>query len=71
VGAELGREMSALLEQLIPEQREVLLLRFAADLDAKEAGDVMGRKPNAIRQLQFRALANLRTLAEDRGMTAP
>jgi DNA-directed RNA polymerase specialized sigma24 family protein len=40
----------------------VLLLRFAAGLDASEAGRVMGKKPNAIRQLQFRALTNVRAL---------
>ena len=65
VTAELSRELRSLLEDLVPEQREVLLLRFAAGLDTKEAGEVMGRKPNAVRQLQFRALANLRAAAGD------
>ena len=53
-------ELHRLLADLPPEQREVLLLRFAAGLDTGEAGDVMGKNPNAIRQLQFRALENLR-----------
>lgn len=57
---ETSEELRAVLAQLVPEQREVLLLRFAAGLDAAEAGRVMGKKPNAIRQLQFRALANVR-----------
>lgn len=66
VHSELSRELRSLLEDLVPEQREVLLLRFAAGLDTKEAGEVMGRKPNAVRQLQFRALANLRSAAGER-----
>lgn len=57
---ELSREIGDLLEELTSEQREVLLLRFAAGLDTNETAEAMGRKPNAIRQLQFRALAALR-----------
>jgi RNA polymerase sigma-70 factor, ECF subfamily len=57
---ELSRELAATLEHLTAEQREVLLLRFAAGLDTNETAETMGRKPNAIRQLQFRALAAMR-----------
>lgn len=59
---ETSEELRRMLGKLVPEQREVLLLRFAAGLDATEAGRVMGKKPNAIRQLQFRALTNVRAL---------
>ena len=58
--AERGGKLRALLEALPAEQREVVLLRFAAELSAGEVGEVMGRKPNAVRQLQFRALESLR-----------
>ncbi len=60
--AELSRELSEMLRRLAPDQREVLLLRFAGGLDAREVGRVMQRKPNAVRQLQFRALQNLRDM---------
>ncbi|MGH2693506.1 MAG: sigma-70 family RNA polymerase sigma factor [Actinomycetota bacterium] len=59
---ETSRELNEMLHTLPPEQREVLLLRFAAGLDAKEMGEVMGKSANAIRQLQFRALSNLRSI---------
>lgn len=58
--AERGSELRALLDRLPADQREVLLLRFAGELSADEVGQVMGRKPNAVRQLQFRALEGLR-----------
>jgi RNA polymerase sigma-70 factor, ECF subfamily len=59
------RAMDQLLDRLSPDQREVLLLRFAAGLDSKEVGRVMKRNENAVRQLQFRALGNLRRLLEE------
>jgi RNA polymerase sigma-70 factor (ECF subfamily) len=61
---ETRRELDDMLRRLPPEQREVLLLRFAVGLDTKETADVMGRRANAIRQLQFRALSNLRALMQ-------
>lgn len=59
---ELKAEMSELVDQLPAEQREVVLLRFAGGLDSIETGRVMNKSPNAVRQLQFRALANLREM---------
>lgn len=55
-------ELESLLDRLAPDQKEVLLLRFGADLDTHETGKVMRRSTNAIRQLQFRALENLREM---------
>ena len=59
---ETSRELRALLVTLPADQREILLLRFAGGLDTYEAGAVMGRNANAARQLQFRALQNLREM---------
>jgi RNA polymerase sigma-70 factor, ECF subfamily len=56
--------LEAMLGRLAPDQREVLLLRFGAGLDTHEAGRVMKRNANAIRQLQFRALEKLREMNE-------
>ncbi len=60
IDLETSRELRSLLVALPDDQREVLLLRFAGGLDSQETGAVMGRNANAIRQLQFRALENLR-----------
>jgi RNA polymerase sigma-70 factor (ECF subfamily) len=59
---EMRDELREALGSLPGDQREVLLLRFAAGLDTKECGEVMGRKANAVRQLQFRALQGMRDL---------
>jgi len=59
---EAGDELREALATLPPDQREVLVLRFAAGLDTKGCGEVMGRNANAVRQLQFRALTGLREL---------
>lgn len=57
---ESRHELDALLLTLPEEQREVLLLRFAAGLDTHETAAVMKKNANAVRQLQFRALQNMR-----------
>ena len=48
------------LSQLTPEQQHVLALRFGSSCSLAETAEIMGKKPNAIKQLQFRALAALR-----------
>lgn len=57
---ESASELSKVMSTLSSDQREVLLLRFVAGLDTDEICHVMGRNPNAIRQLQFRALETMR-----------
>ncbi len=54
-----------LLAQLTDEQREVLLLRYVADLDTATVGAVTGRSPNAVAAITRRALSALRTLIGD------
>ena len=62
----LGRLESARLwqcmDELTAEHKQVLLLRVVAGLSAREVGEVMGRTEEAVRSLQFRALATLRQL---------
>ena len=53
--------VDALLADLTDEQREVLLLRIVAGLTVEETADAVGRRPGAVRALQHRALARLRT----------
>jgi len=61
LAAVLDREvLVGLLAQLTEDQREVVLLRFVADLDTAAVGEVTGRTPNAVAALTSRALATLR-----------
>lgn len=63
--ADAGR-LDALLEALTGEQREVLVLRFAADLDATTVGQLTGRSTNAVAAITRRALLRLREVVETR-----
>jgi RNA polymerase sigma factor (sigma-70 family) len=48
-------------------QREVLVLRVLGDMTIEEVARIVGRSPAAVRQLQKRAVANLRrTVTADR-----
>ncbi|MDQ4125596.1 MAG: sigma-70 family RNA polymerase sigma factor [Actinomycetota bacterium] len=62
VSVESAAELRALLDRLPPEQREVLLLRFGAGLDTNETGRALEKNANAVRQLQLRALRNVRAM---------
>lgn len=55
-------ELIAALGQLTMEQREVVLLRFVADLPIEVVADLTERSPGAIRSLQHRAVAQLSRL---------
>lgn len=68
---ETSQELWTLLHSLPDDQREVLLLRFAAGLDTHETGAVMGKNANAIRQLQFRALQNVRSMSNAPSSVTP
>lgn len=48
------------LSKLTQDQQHVLALRFGSGCSLAETAEVMGKKTNAIKQLQFRALAALR-----------
>jgi RNA polymerase sigma-70 factor (ECF subfamily) len=52
--------VAAALQRLTPDQREVIALRFFAELTPREAAAVMGRQEGTIRGLQFRAIESLR-----------
>lgn len=57
--------VDALLAVLTEEQREVLLLRIVAGLSVDETAQTVRRRPGAVRALQHRALARLRTSLAD------
>lgn len=53
--------------KLTDEQKELVTLKFLQGLSNAEIGEITGRKPAAIRGLQFRALSSLRRILEDGG----
>lgn len=55
-----GSDLADAVASLPETQRSCILLRFVADMSIDQVADVMERTPNAIKQLQFRALSNLR-----------
>lgn len=58
------KEQFALIQEamhtLTSEQQHVLALRFGSSYSLKETAQVLGKKPNAVKALQFRALQTLR-----------
>jgi RNA polymerase sigma-70 factor (ECF subfamily) len=54
-----GTRVMAALQQLSPDQREVLLLRMAAGLTAPEVAAVLHKTTGAVKALQHRGLASL------------
>ena len=62
--ARLGSsEVEHLLAAATPEQREVLLLRYVADLTLHEVAAVLGKEYNAVKALHRRAMGALREQA--------
>jgi RNA polymerase sigma-70 factor (ECF subfamily) len=55
------------IRELTPEQQHVLALRFAEEYSLEETAGVMRKSVNAIKALQFRAIAALRRILEDKG----
>lgn len=55
------------IRQLTVDQQEVLILRFGQRLSLQETADIMGRKANAVKQLQLRALESLRRTLRQMG----
>src|SRR3990170_4331000 len=63
---ERQREVRRAMRYLTSEQQHVLALRFGGEYTLEETAEMMGRKVNAIKALQFRALGTLRRhLAQD------
>ncbi len=53
------------LNQLNPEQREVIELRFMAELSPVEIAGIVGKKEGTVRIIQFRALKKLKEILGD------
>lgn len=57
---EAREALVAAVDRLSPDQRDVVMLRFFLGRSIREVADHLGRSNGAIKQLQLRALANLR-----------
>jgi RNA polymerase sigma-70 factor (ECF subfamily) len=53
-----------LVDQLPKDQRRVIAMRFAEEKSIREIAQALGRSEGAVKQLQFRALQNLRARVE-------
>jgi RNA polymerase sigma-70 factor, ECF subfamily len=60
IAADTRRSVHDLLATLNSDQREVVRLRVLEGRPTEEVAEIMGRSPNAIRQLQYRAISALR-----------
>jgi RNA polymerase sigma-70 factor (ECF subfamily) len=60
------RRMSAAFAQLSAGDQEVLELRVLSGLTSEEVGQILGKKAEAVRTAQSRALARLRTMVAER-----
>jgi RNA polymerase sigma factor (sigma-70 family) len=66
----LDPELAAALGQLTHDQREVVVLRFVADLPLEAVAAVTRRRVGAVKALQHRALENLRAAVSPPGPSA-
>jgi RNA polymerase sigma-70 factor (ECF subfamily) len=61
---ESAREVQGALDRLPEDYRRVVLLRYREERPFEEIAQLMGRSPNAVRQLWLRALDRLQTHLE-------
>ena len=54
--------------RLVPDQADVLLLRILGDLTVDQVGEVLGKSPGAVKQLQRRGLDAVRRLLATEGV---
>ena len=57
-----------LCAQLVPDQRDVILLRVVADLTVDQVAQVLGKTPGAVKALQRRGFEALRRVIERQGV---
>ena len=62
--APIDDELLAALRSLTDEQREVVVLRFVADLPLRDVARVVGKRSGAVKMLQLRGLEALRAQLE-------
>ncbi|MEO1287446.1 MAG: sigma-70 family RNA polymerase sigma factor [Chloroflexota bacterium] len=69
VNQELNADaLRASLQELSPDQQEVILLRFDQQLSLRETADILGKNINTVKALQFRAVNRLRDVLQRAGV---
>jgi RNA polymerase sigma-70 factor (ECF subfamily) len=63
-----GDRVRELCDRLVPDQRDVLLLRLVADLSIEQIADMLGKSKGAVKALQRRGLAAVGRLLEREGV---
>jgi len=58
-----------LCDQLVPDQRDVLLLRMVGDLSLEQTAEALGKSVGAVKALQHRSVAALRRLLAREGVS--
>jgi RNA polymerase sigma-70 factor, ECF subfamily len=53
-------QLFRMVDELAADQKRVLVMRFADEMSIHEIAEALGRSEGAVKQLQFRALENLR-----------
>ena len=59
-----AEDLAGLIKRLSPDQQDVIALRFLAGLKLNETAAMLGKKENAIKALQHRALEALKKIIE-------
>ena len=59
------RQVREALHRLTEEQQHTLALRFSQDFSLEETAHILGKSVNAVKVLQFRAIASLRRILEE------
>ena len=69
IGAVEAERLRAILDDLLPDQRNVLLMRVLGDLSIEQTAAALGKTEGAVKQLQRRALIAVREVMSRRGVT--
>ncbi|HEV7523481.1 MAG TPA: sigma-70 family RNA polymerase sigma factor [Acidimicrobiia bacterium] len=62
------QRVTELCARLVPDQREVLILRIIGDLTVDQVAEVLGKSPGAVKQLQRRGFEAVRRLVDREGV---
>ncbi len=62
------QRVSRMCEQLVPDQRDVLLLRLVGGLTVEEVAEGLSKSPGAVKALQRRGVVALRRILEPEGV---
>ena len=57
-----GKELIDKIKELSPAQREVIALRFGAELSVAEVARALGKSPGTVKALQYNGIVALRKL---------